>query len=56
MRAQFTLDGGSMHMQAWLPIGLFARIGALFLLPAEMHIRSGGFRAAAAAQDGAQRG
>jgi hypothetical protein len=32
-------------MQAWLPISIFARIAALFLLPAEMHIRSGGFRA-----------
>ena len=32
MRAQFTLDGGMMHMQAWLPIGLLARIGALFML------------------------
>jgi hypothetical protein len=46
MRTQFTLDGSTMHMQAWLPIGIFARIGALFMLPAEMHIRSGGFRAA----------
>jgi hypothetical protein len=46
MRAQFSYDGaGSMQVQAWLPIGLFARIGALFMLPAEMHIRSGGFRA-----------
>jgi hypothetical protein len=46
MRAQFTYDGmGSMQVQAWLPISLFARIGALFMLPAEMHIRSGGFRA-----------
>ena len=46
MRAQFTLDGQTMHLQAWLPISLFARIAALFMLPAEMHIRSGGFRAA----------
>lgn len=46
MRAQFTYDGmGSMQVQAWLPISLFARIAALFMLPAEMHIRSGGFRA-----------
>jgi hypothetical protein len=46
MRAQFSYDGaGTMQMQAWLPINLFARIAALFMLPAEMHIRSGGFRA-----------
>lgn len=47
MRAQFSYDGaGTMELQAWLPISLFARIGALFLLPAEIHIRSGGFKAA----------
>jgi hypothetical protein len=46
MRAQFTLDGATMQVQAWLPISIFARIAALFMLPAEMHIRSGGFRAA----------
>jgi hypothetical protein len=46
MRAQFSYDGaGTMQVQAWLPISLFARIAALFMLPAEMHIRSGGFRA-----------
>lgn len=45
MRAQFTQRGDQVEMQAWLPISLFARIAALFMLPAEMHIRSGGFRA-----------
>ena len=46
MRAQFSYDGvGTVQMQAWLPISIFARIAALFMLPAEMHIRSGGFRA-----------
>lgn len=45
MRAQFTFDGQNMQVQAWLPISIFARIAALFMLPAEMHIRSGGFRA-----------
>jgi hypothetical protein len=45
MRAQFTLNGTQMEMQAWLPISIIARIFALFMLPAEMHIRSGGFRA-----------
>lgn len=46
MRAQFYYDGaGTMQMQAWIPISLFARISALFLLPAEIHVRSGGFKA-----------
>ena len=46
MRAQFTYDGvGRMEVQAWIPISLFARIAALFLLPGEIHIRSGGFKA-----------
>jgi hypothetical protein len=45
MRTQFTQRGDQIEMQAWLPISLFARIAALFMLPAEMHIRSGGFRA-----------
>jgi hypothetical protein len=45
MRAQFTQRGDRMELQAWLPISIFARIAALFMLPAEMHIRSGGFRA-----------
>lgn len=46
MRAQFSYDGASaMELQAWIPISFFARLGALFLLPAEIHIRSGGFKA-----------
>jgi len=45
MRAQFTQQGDQIELQAWLPISIFARIAALFMLPAEMHIRSGGFRA-----------
>ena len=46
MRAQFTQRGDQIELQAWLPISIFARIAALFMLPAEMHVRSGGFRAA----------
>jgi hypothetical protein len=45
MRAQFTHRGDQVELQAWLPISIFARIAALFLLPAEIHIRSGGFKA-----------
>jgi hypothetical protein len=45
MRAQFTHTGNSVEVQAYLHIPLFSRIMALFLLPAEMNVRSGGFRA-----------
>lgn len=45
MRAQFTHTGNSVEVQAFLHIPLFTRIMALFLLPSEMHVRSGGFRA-----------
>jgi hypothetical protein len=46
VRAQFTYDGaGTMQLQAWIPMSLFVRLAALFMLPAEMHLRSGGFRA-----------
>jgi hypothetical protein len=44
MRAQFTQRGDQIELQAWVPISLFVRLMALFMLPAEMHIRSGGFR------------
>jgi hypothetical protein len=44
-RAQFTQNGSTIELQAYLSIGLLARIGALFLLPPEMHINSGGFKA-----------
>ena len=46
MRAQFTVQGQQMELQAWIPVPLIARIFALFMLPAEMNINSGGFRAA----------
>jgi hypothetical protein len=46
MRAQFTrLDGGKVELQAWVHNLLFSRMLTLFLLPMEMNVRSGGFRA-----------
>ena len=45
MRAQFTHSGNTVEVQAYLHIPLFTRIMALFMLPQEMHVRSGGFRA-----------
>lgn len=45
MRAQFSKRGDTMELQAWVHNPLFARIMALFILPAEMNLESGGFRA-----------
>lgn len=39
-------QGNQFTVQGWVRAGLFVRLMALFLLPAEMHINSGGFRAA----------
>lgn len=44
MRAAFSLDGGQLTVQAWVHVPLFNRIFAFFLIPAEMHVGSGGFR------------
>lgn len=38
--------GGEVHLEAWIRANLFVRLMALFMLPAEMGIESGGFRAA----------
>jgi len=45
MRVQFTQRGKEIELQAWVHVPLFTRIMALFLLPQEMPVRSGGFRA-----------
>jgi hypothetical protein len=37
---------GNVHMEAWIRSGLFVRALSLFILPAEIHIRPGGMRAA----------
>jgi hypothetical protein len=46
MRAQFSHSGNTIELQAWIHVPLISRIMALFLLPSEMNIQSGGFRAA----------
>ena len=43
MKAMFSLAGDQLSMQAWVAPTFFARLMALFLVPAEMHINSGGF-------------
>ncbi len=45
-RAQFIHRGSHVEVQAWIHIALFTRIIALFTLPAEVHVRSGGITAA----------
>lgn len=42
---EFVVENNQLVVTAWIAINLMARIGALFMLPSEMHIRSGGFRA-----------
>jgi hypothetical protein len=36
---------GQVHLEAWIRCNLFVRIMSFFMLPAEMGIESGGFRA-----------
>lgn len=43
MKVMFSLAGDQLSMQAWVAPTFFARLMALFLVPAEMHINSGGF-------------
>ena len=43
MVAMFSLNEGTLSMQAWIAPTFFARLMALFILPAEMHVGSGGF-------------
>jgi hypothetical protein len=37
---------GQVHLEAWIRAGLFVRFLSLFILPAEIHIGPGGFKAA----------
>src|SRR5262245_3310686 len=39
------VDGSTLTLQAWIRGTFIARLFSLFILPAEMHIRSGGFKA-----------
>ncbi len=43
MVAVFSLNEGTLSMQAWIAPTFFARLFALFLIPASMHVNSGGF-------------
>jgi hypothetical protein len=39
-------SGSAVHLEAWVHTNLAARMGALFLIPAEMGIESGGIKGA----------
>jgi hypothetical protein len=39
------VDGNVLTLQAWIRGTFIARLFSLFILPAEMHIKSGGFKA-----------
>lgn len=43
MKAMFSLEGATMSVQGWVAPTFLARLFALFLVPAEMHVNSGGF-------------
>jgi hypothetical protein len=45
MMLDVTVDGGAVTLQAWVRMNLFVRLMSLFILPAEMGVHSGGFRA-----------
>ena len=37
-------SGSAVHLEAWIHTTFLARLGALFLMPTDMGIESGGFR------------
>jgi hypothetical protein len=39
-------NGPQVHLEAWIHANMLARLGALFLIPADMGIESGGVRGA----------
>lgn len=45
MMLELRHDAGQVHLEAWTRFNLFARLGSFFILPDEMGIESGGFRA-----------
>ncbi len=44
MMLSLSQNGGAVSGEAWIRAGLFVRICALFMLPPEMGIESGGFK------------
>jgi len=44
MMLQISQTGDKAHLEAWISVGTLSRLMALFLVPAEMGIESGGFK------------
>lgn len=44
MKAAISVNGTALTLQAWVAPTFLARLFALFLIPAEMHVNSGGFK------------
>jgi len=45
MKLKVRQENQEINIEAWISANLFVRIMSLFILPAEMGIESGGFRA-----------
>lgn|SRR5574341_1824651 len=44
MMLEISQGGGQVHLEAWISVSPFMRLFALFLIPAEMGIESGGLQ------------
>ncbi len=44
MMLELSQKEGQVHLEAWIRVPLLNRVSALFLVPAQMGIESGGFR------------
>lgn len=45
-RLDVSRNGDQVHLEAWIRAGWFVRLMSFFILPAEIHIGSGGMKAA----------
>jgi hypothetical protein len=46
VRFEASQEGSKVHLETWIPMNLLVRLMALFMLPKQMGVESGGFRAA----------
>ena len=44
VRLQISQEGSRIHLETWIPVNFFVRLMALFVLPKQMGVESGGFR------------
>jgi hypothetical protein len=55
VRLEASQDGLKVHLEAWVSVNLMVRIMALFMLPKQMAVESGGFRGTLPRKIGRQR-